>query len=203
MRIDRRSPAARDDASGRGEVSDLHVGRCGDRGAGRKRTAAPSSSKAPSVARACRCTNRPRNLLHAVRLYQDWNHPSAERNIKHIPQGVHGLLTLIWQRVMHLPQQLQHHVMVGPGVLTAAREAISLADLERLAGWADSNVSDQFLGVARSFLLESPCSADQSHHGYRLFHTVMQAFLDEHLHARMPSYPAPYGYGPRARSITR
>ena len=49
---------------GLGSVEPLHAGVC------RKRTAPPSSSKAPSVARACRCTNRPRsprNLCTTVR----------------------------------------------------------------------------------------------------------------------------------------
>jgi len=106
------------------------------------------------------------NLLHAVKLYQQW-HGVTERSEKDVPTGFEGMLALLWQRIGELPEGKWQRVHAGLSLLCAAREGLSLAVMEDLLEWGEGRAKHEFLPYAREMLHEERW---HEHPAYRLFH---------------------------------
>src|SRR5262249_13567259 len=100
------------------------------------------------------------NLQHAVQLRKQLaaqrvtlsveQRRAARPRIEDIPQGLAALIARSWERIAVEPI-----VVVGLGILCAAREALSLDELAAVAGWSDDVPRRAFLRGARELLVET------------------------------------------------
>ncbi|QRK06707.1 SIR2 family protein [Archangium violaceum] len=106
------------------------------------------------------------NALYTVKLAARLTGPDAaqwrarllERGPEVLPQGLEKLLDEMWARLLRLPQELRRVVMDGLWIVAAAREALPLSVIARVAGWSQYGDELQFLREARPYLLEKPIS---------------------------------------------
>jgi WD40 repeat protein len=111
------------------------------------------------------------NLLHAVKLFERWGRPDAERSIETVPHGFAGMLGELWERLAELSTDSRRRVHAGLAMLCAARESLPLDVLESLLGWAPGDAWDEFLRFVREMLLEEhwrdPPTYRPFHEGFR------------------------------------
>jgi hypothetical protein len=115
------------------------------------------------------CARADDNMLHAV----TWrNHlaslPASQRGGERIPRGLEALFVRLWGRIATDPISVR-----GVGILCAAREALTLDELGRVAGWAGGTPQQAFVRGAGG-LLEEARREDRSP-AYRLPHEAIRA----------------------------
>jgi hypothetical protein len=137
------------------------------------------------------------NLQHAVMLRAHLSGlPPEQRRASDIPRGLLALIASAWERIAIEPP-----VVDGLGILCAARDALTLDELGRVAGWTLEPQRRAFLRRARELLLET--RRDRRVSEYRLHHDSIRAYVAEaigidglaaHHHAlaqRLATWPAP------------
>jgi serine/threonine protein kinase/WD40 repeat protein len=111
------------------------------------------------------------NLLHAVKLFEQWSQPNADRRTETIPQGFLAMLDELWERLAELPKGNRRRVHAGLAMLCAAREPLPFAVLESLLGWEPGDAQDELLPIVREMLLEEhwhdPPRYGPFHEGFR------------------------------------
>jgi WD40 repeat protein len=111
------------------------------------------------------------NLQHATTLRKHLAAlPPEQRRIEDIPRGLAALLEKAWQRIATEPA-----VVVGLGLLCAAREALTLDELGAVAGWAGAAQRHAFVRGARELLVETERPDGQAE--YRLHHESIRAHI--------------------------
>ena len=104
------------------------------------------------------------NLQHAVMLRKRLEElPEAQRRVERVPAGLEALLVKAWERVATEPV-----AVCGLGILGAAREALTLDELGRVAGWTGVSPRQAFVRAARELLVETRRADNQPE--YRLHH---------------------------------
>ncbi|UYI11560.1 MULTISPECIES: SIR2 family protein [Myxococcus] len=117
------------------------------------------------------------NVLHAVKL-AEWllEQPAEERRAAMLPSGLDAFLEDAWQRIQDQPMEVRGIVLEGLELVAVAREALPLSVLADVAEWKGISAREQFLRVARPFLLE-----ESGHWGgekaWRLFHKAFHDFI--------------------------
>ena len=111
------------------------------------------------------------NLQHAVSLRRRLEGLApAQRRVEDIPRGLASLIERAWDRIsVDLP------VASGLGILCAAREALSLDELGRVAGWLGAGQRKTFIRGARELLVESQRPGNVPE--YRLQHDAIRAHI--------------------------
>jgi hypothetical protein len=111
------------------------------------------------------------NLQHAVmlRLHLSGLLPE-QRRASDIPRGLLALIASAWERIAIEPP-----VVDGLGILCAARDALTLDELGRVAGWARESQRRTFLRGARELLIETARAGRVSE--YRLHHDAIHAHV--------------------------
>ena len=92
-----------------------------------------------------------------------------QRRVEDIPDGLKGLLARTWDRMRTEPA-----VVAGLGVLCAAREALTIDELEAVAGWTGPEQRDAFVRGALEVLLETRRAGGTPE--YRLHHDSIRAY---------------------------
>ncbi|TMQ18355.1 MAG: hypothetical protein E6J91_08105 [Deltaproteobacteria bacterium] len=93
------------------------------------------------------------NVLHAVMVHEHMRDLRADqRRADRIPRGLRELIGEVWKRAAS-----DKAVREGLGLLCAARDALSLDVLARLAGWRYEE-KERFVRDALALLLEEPAS---------------------------------------------
>jgi WD40 repeat protein len=118
------------------------------------------------------------NLLHAVKLYQLWSQPGAERSIDAIPQGFEGMLRELWVRLGKLPREQKRIARQGLSLLCAARQALPLGVVDELLEWDEGEAGDELLPLVRELLHEEPWHEQPA---YRPFHQGVRELVDREL----------------------
>jgi hypothetical protein len=137
------------------------------------------------------------NLQHAVMLRLHLSGlPPEQRRASDIPRGLLALIASAWERVAIEPP-----VVDSLGILCAARDALTLDELGRVAGWALEPQRRAFLRGARELLIETRRAGRVAE--YRLHHDSIRAQVAEAIgvdglaayhHAlaqRLATWPAP------------
>jgi hypothetical protein len=115
------------------------------------------------------------NLQHAVMLYQHVaGLPPEQRRVEDIPAGLAGLLARTWARM-----RADSAVVQGLGVLCAAREALTLDELEGVAGWIEETQRDTFRRTALEVLIET--RRTDTVREYRLHHDSIRQYIADAL----------------------
>jgi len=113
------------------------------------------------------------NLQHAVMLQQQLaGLPPEQRQVEDIPLGLDASIASAWERIAIDPL-----VVNGLGLLCAARDALTLDELGRVAGWTSEPQRRTFLGRARELLIETRRSSRVFE--YRLQHDSIRAYIAE------------------------
>ena len=122
--------------------------------------------------------------------------PLERRHVEDIPAGLAGLLARTWGRMRADPA-----VVEGLGVLCAAREALTLDELQAVTGWAGEAQRDVFKRTALEVLIETRRA--EAVREYRLHHDSIRAYVAEAVGApailrhhralaqRLATWPAP------------
>lgn len=122
------------------------------------------------------------NILYAVSLAAL---KPSEWRAGVLPRGLLEFTNLAWARINAIePAAVRDHTRAGLGLLTAAREALSLAVLAELVGWPLDGGREAFLGAARPYLLEEEIGHGET--GYRLCHRSFRDFLGKALEDALP-----------------
>jgi WD40 repeat protein len=124
------------------------------------------------------------NFLYATRLY-DWllEQPVERRDAVNIPEGLNGFLALIWSDLLKLDERLREIVLGGLGVVCSAREALPAYLLTVALGWSSQTAFDEFLRVARPFLIEEGAGWHKGARAYRIYHECLREFIVDKLGA--------------------
>jgi hypothetical protein len=113
------------------------------------------------------------NLQHAVMLRLHLSGlPHKQRRASDIPRGLLALIASAWERIAIEPP-----VVDGLGILCAARDALTLDELGRVAGWSHEPQRRAFLRGARELLIETRRASRVSE--YRLHHDAIRAHVAE------------------------
>jgi hypothetical protein len=113
------------------------------------------------------------NLQHAVMLSKHLSGvPPEQRRVEGIPLGLDASIASAWERIAVEPL-----VVHGLGLLCAARDALTLDELGRVAGWTHEPQRRAFLRGARELLLETRRAGRVSE--YRLHHDSIRAHVAE------------------------
>jgi len=129
----------------------------------------PAATRSAAIARA------EGNVLHAVMLHDALRDlPAPKRRADRIPRGLKALVDEMWDR-----SALNDSVRSGLGLLSAAREALSLDVLAEIARWSFDE-KEQFVSKARQFLIEEPASWDGAE-AYRPRHDWVRELITERL----------------------
>jgi WD40 repeat protein len=118
------------------------------------------------------------NMLHAVKLYQLWSAPGAERRIDAIPQGFAGMLRELWERLGKLPRDQKKIARQGLSLLCAARQALPLSVVDELLDWDEGEARDELLPLLRELLHEEHWHAQPA---YRPFHEGVRELVAREL----------------------
>ncbi|TMQ17784.1 MAG: NACHT domain-containing protein [Deltaproteobacteria bacterium] len=122
--------------------------------------------------------------------------PPERRRVEDIPAGLAGLLARTWGRMRADPT-----VVEGLGVLCAAREALTLDELQAVTGWAGEAQRDAFKRTALEVLIET--RRTEAVREYRLHHDSIRAYVADAVGAaailrhhlalaqRLATWPAP------------
>jgi hypothetical protein len=111
------------------------------------------------------------NLQHAVILRGQLSGvPPEQRRVEDIPRGLLALIASAWERIAIEPA-----VVDGLGFLCTARDALTLDELGRVAGWTHEPQRRAFLRGARELLIETPRLGGVSE--YRLHHDSIRAYI--------------------------
>ena len=122
--------------------------------------------------------------------------PPERRHVEDIPAGLAGLLARTWGRIRVDPA-----VVEGLGVLCAAREALTLDELQAVTGWAGEAQRDAFKRTALELLMETRRAGRVSE--YRLHHDSIRTYVADAIGAaailrhhlalaqRLATWPAP------------
>jgi hypothetical protein len=113
------------------------------------------------------------NLQHAVMLRLHLSGvPPEQRRASDISRGLLALIASAWERIaIELP------VVDGLGILCAARDALTLDELGRVAGWTHEPQRRAFLRGARELLIETRRAGRVSE--YRLHHDSIRTHVAE------------------------
>jgi hypothetical protein len=112
-------------------------------------------------------------LQHAVMLRQQLDGlPPEQRRVEDIPRGLDALIAGAWERIAIEPP-----VVDGFGILCAARDALTLDELGRVAGWTHEPQRRAFLRGGRELLIETRRTGRVSE--YRLHHDSIRAHIAE------------------------
>jgi WD40 repeat protein len=113
------------------------------------------------------------NLQHAVMLRQQLaGLPPEQRQVEDIPLGLDASIASAWERIAIDPL-----VVNGLGILCAARDALTLDELGRVAGWTSELQRRTFLGGVRELLIETRRTSRVFE--YRLHHDSIRAYIAE------------------------
>ncbi len=115
------------------------------------------------------------NLLHAVKLFELWSRPNAERSPGDVPQGFEGMLEELWERTGALPKDAKERVRDGLSLISSARESLPLRVVDELLGWDEGEAEDELLPLAREMLLEEPWHEEPA---YRPFHEGLRELVE-------------------------
>jgi hypothetical protein len=96
--------------------------------------------------------------------------PRDRRRVEDIPRGLAASIASAWERIAIEPP-----VVEGLGLLCAAREALTLDELGRVAGWTHERPRRVFLRAARELLIEIQRAGGVSE--YRLHHDSIRAHV--------------------------
>jgi WD40 repeat protein len=134
------------------------------------------------------------NLLHAVKLYQLWSAPGAERAVDAIPHGFAGMLRELWERLGNLPREQKKIARQGLSLLCAARQALPLSVIDELLDRDEGEARDALLPLVRELLHEEHWHAQPA---YRPFHEGVRELIARELpgtlrehHARLARFAA-------------
>jgi hypothetical protein len=113
------------------------------------------------------------NLEHAAMLHRQLAGLRPEqRRVDDIPRGLGALIASAWARIAIDPA-----VVDGLGVLCAARDALTLDELGRVARWTSAAPRQAFVRGAREWLIETRRASGASE--YRLHHDSIRAHIAE------------------------
>jgi WD40 repeat protein len=111
------------------------------------------------------------NLQHAVMLRQQLaGLPPEQRRVEDIPRGLAALMATTWERIAVDPL-----VVNGLGILCAARDALTLDELGRVAGGISEPQRRAFLRATRELLIETRRPSRAL--AYRLHHDSTRAYI--------------------------
>ncbi|HEX3480658.1 MAG TPA: ATP-binding protein, partial [Kofleriaceae bacterium] len=111
------------------------------------------------------------NLQHAAMLRQHLAGViPARRRVEKIPRGLAALLDSAWERIAS-----DTVVVVGLGILCAAREALTIDEVATVAGWDGEAPRRAFVRGARELLVESQRTEDVL--AYRLHHDSIRGYV--------------------------
>jgi WD40 repeat protein len=134
------------------------------------------------------------NLLHAVKLYQLWSAPGAERAVDAIPHGFAGMLRELWERLGNLPTESKKIARQGLSLICAARQALPLSVIDELLDWDEGEARDALLPLVRELLHEEHWHEQPA---YRPFHEGVRELVARELpgtlrehHARLARFAA-------------
>ena len=118
------------------------------------------------------------NPLYATRL-RDWliDQPLDRRVAVNIPRGLDGFLEQIWADLLALDELRRDVVIKGLGLACAAREALPASLVGTILGWTSKLDVQEFLRVARPFLLEQDAPWHNHARAYRLYHESLREFI--------------------------
>jgi WD40 repeat protein len=147
------------------------------------------------------------NLQHAEMLRRHLSGmPPEQRRVEDIPRGLAASIASAWERIAIDPP-----VVDGLGLLCAARDALTLDELARVAGWALEPQRRAFLRGARELLIET--RRTEAVREYRLHHDSIRAHVAEAigvdrltahhlaLAQRLATWPAPADAAARRYSL--
>ncbi|HEX2570375.1 MAG TPA: WD40 repeat domain-containing protein [Polyangia bacterium] len=131
------------------------------------------------VAEALRCGEG--NILYAVALHRYYGWQLGRRaRVDSPPLGLDGLLGRFWDELERLPEPSRGRVMMGLGILIAARESLPLSLVASAVGWEGGGEVGDFLRAAHPLLEEEP-HPWTGEAAYRPLHEHVRDYLGERL----------------------
>jgi hypothetical protein len=121
------------------------------------------------VKEAVRCADG--NLQHAITLRNHLaSEPPSQWRVEIVPRGLEALLTMLWERLADDAVALR-----GLGILSAAREPLSLDEIALVAGWDDARQRTAFVHAARELLVEG--RREDGSLEVRLHHDAIRTYI--------------------------
>lgn len=122
------------------------------------------------------------NIRHAVTLHQHLTRvPREQRRVEDIPPGLATLLETCWTRVARDPV-----VATGLGILSAAREPLTLDEIGSVAAWTEESQRSDFVRSATELLVET--RRPEGEVAYRLYHGSIRGYISTVVGAAFRAY---------------